>query len=848
MSNLARTPLFSPLTATALLAGIVAATCLPVLPPLRGALVLLVLAGVAWRWRRDRWRALAALLFGFALLCAQGSLQLSAQLPVAMESAELELRGRVVSLPEHDARRTRFQFRVDDDDAMPAELRGRLLRVAWYAPRGKAIDEPEPRHQIKAGEGWRFALRLRAPRGLRNPGGFDGERQMLLEGVAATATVRDPQSAERMSDARGIQAWRERMAERVLAGTPADSARFVVALALGDTRGLSERDWQDLRATGLTHLIAISGFHVGMVGLAAGGLMFLICRLFPALILRWPRRIWMLAASTLGAFLYLLATGASLPTVRTVLMIGFVAGAMVLRRQTSIAQSVALALIAMLLIDPFSVLRPGFWLSFGGVVWLAWCLQSVRAGHVRQFLLAQGVASLAMLPLTVLFFGQASLVGPLTNLLAVPWWSLVVVPLSILGVLAEMLLPGTGKLLWTLAGRAFEPSWWLFERMASSKLALLWLPETSILALVLAMLAIFVWLLPRGTPGKALVGLLCLPLLWPASNLPKAGEFDLIQFDVGQGTAILLRTATYAILYDAGPAVPDGYDAGERVVVPALHALGIGKLDAVIVSHADSDHAGGLQAVRRAFPVARVLAPPDAPIDSVDTCLAGDEWDIDGVRLRFLHPTANFPYFGNQSSCVLRIEGAHTTALLTGDIDELIEARLLRIEQQALRADVVSVAHHGSQTSSSSEFVEATKARLALISAGYANRFRHPRDEVVQRWQVAGSQVLSSFDTGAMQVRSTPKGLRIVSERQRRPRFWDAVQQSRRMGDAGRGLAPLSYRPLPRSPASSNDRTGKGRRLADDSPSAVVAGRPGDHRRAFLDPAPTRGDAGQFGQ
>ncbi|MDO5609585.1 MAG: DNA internalization-related competence protein ComEC/Rec2 [Pseudomonadota bacterium] len=796
MSDGARTPPFSPLTAATLLAGIVAASGLSALPPLWFALVLLVLAGIVWAWRRDRWRALGALLFGFALLCAQGSLRLSAQLPAAMESAELELRGRVLSLPEHDERRTRFQFRVDDDASMPAALRGRVLRVAWYAPRGRAASEPELRRQIKAGEGWRFDLRLRAPRGLRNPGGFDGERQMLLEGVAATAVVRSPESAERISAARGLQAWRERMAERVVAGALADSARFVVALALGDTRGLTERDWQDLRATGLTHLIAISGFHVGMVGLAAGGLMFLICRLLPVLTLGWPRRIWMLAASTLGAFLYLLATGASLPTVRTVLMIAFVAGAMLLRRQTSIAQSVALALIAMLLIDPFSVLQPGFWLSFAGVVWLAWCLQSVRVGHVRQFLLAQGVASLALLPLTVLFFGQASLAGPVANLLAVPWWSLVVVPLSILGVLAEMLLPGAGKPLWFVAGRAFEPSWWLFERMASSKLALLWLPETSSLAVLLAMLAIFVWLLPRGTPGKALAALLVLPLLWPATQRPQAGEFELIQLDVGQGTAIVLRTASETILYDAGPAIPDGYDAGLRVVVPALHALGIRKLDAVIVSHADSDHAGGLAAVRRAFPVTRVLAPPDAPIAMSEACVAGDTWQIDGVRLRFLHPSAHFPYFGNQSSCVLRIEGAHGSALLTGDIDELIEARLLRIEPDAVRADIVTVAHHGSQTSSSSQFIEASDARLALISAGYGNRFRHPSDEVLERWQAPNRRVLTSFDTGALYVRSQPGGLKIISERQRRPRFWDAVEQSGRQDGAGMGLAPLSYRPL----------------------------------------------------
>ena len=775
----ARTPLFSPLTAAALLAGIFSATRLPALPSMAVAVMAMLAGAVVWARRKDAWRALGAFLLGAGLLAAQGNARMAVRLPAELAGTDFRITGTIVSLPVHEQRRTRFHFRVDDDAGQPPELRGRRIRLSWFDPaRGadptdaSALAE-SPRWQLRAGERWRFEARLRPPRGLRNPGGFDSERQMLLEGVAASGHLRNVEEARRLAPATGLQAWRERMSDRIVGGSRPDSARFVAALGLGDTRGLSEADWRELRATGLTHLIAISGFHVGLVGMAAAALAWALCRLLPSLTLRAPRRIWMLAASTLGAFAYLLATGASLPTVRTVLMIGFVAGAMILRRQTGIAQSVALAIIAMLLMDPFSVLQPGFWLSFGGVVWLAWCLQSARAGHIRQFLAAQGVASLGLLPLTVVFFGQASLAGPLANLLAVPLWSLIVVPLSILGVMAEMLVEGAGSLFWRLAGLAFEPSWWLFQRMAASPLAFHWLPEGAWHALPLALLAIFVWLLPRGVPGKALAALLCLPMLWPALSLPAKGGFEVVQLDVGQGTAMLVRTADRVLLYDAGPAVPDGFDAGERAVVPALHALGVRRIDTLVISHADQDHAGGLAAVMAAFPVGELLAPPDAGVEGAVPCIAGESRHGAGVEFRFLHPSEGFPYFRNRSSCVLRVEGEGGTALLTGDIDDLIESRLLRIDATALRADVVSVPHHGSASSSSPGFVAATSASIALVSAGHGNRFGHPRASVLDRWAEAGAEPVVGFEHGAVRVRLGADGIRWQGERDRRRRFWD---------------------------------------------------------------------------
>ena len=408
------------------------------------------------------------------------------------------------------------------------------------------------------------------------------------------------------------------------------------------------------------------------------------------------------------------------------------------------------------------------------MAWLVWCLppQDGPRRLLRDFLSAQGVATLGLLPLGVVLFNQASLAGPLANLLAIPWWSLVVVPLALLGTGLEALHPGAGAWAWRLAAGCFDPSWALFERLAASRFALWWLPEGRDWALPLAMLGAFWLLLPRGLPARWLALLLWLPLLHPPRELPAPGGFELQVLDVGQGLAVVVRTTHHVLLYDAGPAVRDGWDAGERAVLPALRALGVSRLDAVVISHADHDHAGGWEAVRRGVPVARSLGPAGAPLQVDGPCLAGEGWQWDGVRFFFLHPTEYFPYLGNEASCVLVVDSAHGRALLPGDIGEVVERRLLR-DPAPLRAQVVVVGHHGSSGSSSPAFVAATGARLALVAAGQGNRFGHPRAEVVQRWREQGAEVLGTPGSGAIRVWLDEEGMAVRERRPWRARLWD---------------------------------------------------------------------------
>lgn len=779
-----------PACAATFLAGVTASLLSPALPPI-WVLVAALVAAVVLAWRMPRLRLAGAFLFGLAFAGLHADASLRGQLPVELEGRALTVRGTIAELPLHEPRRTRFEFVVDDAAGQPDALRGKRLRLGWFE------QEMQGRARLQAGSRWEFPVELRAPRGLRNPGGGDGEKGALADRIAASGHVMEPVLARRLAPPRGIEAWRERMSAHIAASVPAASSRFVRALALGDTRALDQADWSRLRAAGLTHLIAISGFHVGLVA----GFFALVAAafwwLFPGLC-RWlPRPFAAGIGAVCGAFAYAAVTGFAVPTLRTAVMIAALVAARCLRRRQRLADTLALGCSVLLLLDPLAVLGAGFWLSFAGVAWLLWSLPAQegprRWAMLHGFVAAQAVATLGLLPLGVVLFGQASFAGPVANLAAVPWWSVVVVPLGLLGVLAETLHAGWGGLAWRAAAWCFDLLWPALARIADSPLAMAWLPEPRWFALPLALMAVFWLLLPRGLPGKPLALLLWLPLLFPARDLPAHGEAELVVVDVGQGLSVLVRTAGHSLLYDMGPALPDGFDAGEQAVVPALRGLGVRMLDAAVISHGDNDHAGGWGAVARAFPVAALLAPAGSPAPGIVPCRAGQSWRWDGVRFRMLRPAADFPYLGNEASCVLRIETAHGSALLDGDIGSYAETAMLREDPASVRNDVVLVPHHGSAGSSSEAFVAASGARLALVSSGAGNRFRHPRPDVVRRWCDAGAEVVDTARSGALRVWLGRDGLRLRERRAALPRLWDAAR--RRSGAAGLCYGPETHRP-----------------------------------------------------
>ncbi|PRH83267.1 DNA internalization-related competence protein ComEC/Rec2 [Arenimonas caeni] len=813
---------FGPAVAASLLAGCLWAQGLASLPG-PSAWLGWWLAGLALWWPATAWRPLGAFLLGLALACGHGAYSLSRQLPPALSGSVLLVEGRVSGLPVRTEDRQRFEFRVERGEGPAAVLAGRRLQLAWFDTPGQAAPDLAP------GSRWRLPVKLRPPRGVVNPGGFDFERRALERRLAATGHVADPAGARALAGAAGLDALRGRLSDAIGAAVPGPGARFVQALALGDTRGLDDRDWEILRATGLTHLIAISGFHVGLVAGFGTLLARLAWRVLPGLGRRWPRPLGVAAMALLAALAYTALAGFALPTVRTALMIGAVALARLLRRPQGTATSLALATIAVLLVDPLSVLAPGFWLSYLGVAWLLWCLPAGPGqGWLRPYLGAQGVAMLGLLPIGAWFFAQVSLPGPLVNLVGIPWISLGVVPLALLGLGLHPAWPEAAALAWRAAATLMDWLWRGLEAVAAWPGSLAWLPEPTLPAVALALAGVFWLLLPRAVAGKALACLLLLPLLWPVGRRPAQGEAELWLLDVGQGLSMLVLTENHALLFDAGPAPPRGMDFGEAAVLPALRALGVARLDGLVASHGDNDHAGGVPAVLAALPAGERWGPRGWAPPGWRACEAGQGWQWDGVRFTWLHPTPFFPYLRNDSSCVLRIEAGGASALLPGDIGRHVEARLAKLPAAQLRSELLVVPHHGSDTSSSLDFLAAVRPRLALLPVGHDNRFGLPRPIVLARYERYGAPVLDSAGSGAIRLRLGAGGVQVLERlRPDRPRYWRHAP----VGVTGYAIGGPPTTKVMRAG------TDQGRRLGDGADRGAGDPGAGHHPGAVLEPA-----------
>jgi len=676
---------------------------------------------------------------------------------------------RIADFPATSAAGVSFVAVPLDDARLPPRM-----RLSWF----------QPPVTLRLGDVWQMELRLRRPRGSSNPGAFDYEAWLFRERVGATGYVVGSHRNHLLGsgDLDVVDRVRQRFVDRISL-LNSESAGVLAAISVGARHLITAEQWDRYARTGTSHLMAISGLHIG---LAAGG-GYALASLFSGLLIRGGshhNRATVFAL--LIAISYAFVSGLAIPSRRASLMIAFVAIAVLRRRQVRPLTVLAAACIVVLVSSPIASMAPGFMLSFAAVLVLIWLAQRLGNGldrafaarlvfGVRQLSIVQGVLLLGLLPLTVLIFDRVAFVAPVVNLVAVPVFSLVTVPLTLAGLLLDGRLQMLGDPALHIASLSQEYLEKLIVIAAETPGAGYTMSAVTGSAWLLLFLPVLWVILPPGWPGRrlALIAVIALVLHEPAR--PDHGCVAVDVLDIGQGLAVVLQTHAHTVAFDTGPAFKGGGNAAETVILPYLASRGISHVDKLIVSHSDLDHSGGVSAILARIDVAELLVgePLGGQEQLQAFCNAGDEWEYDGIGFSFIYPPLDGFRDGNDASCVLRVKAGDYQLLITGDIEQPAEQQLVR-DGLLGGVDAVVIPHHGSRTSSTAPFVSALTPDLAIVSAGFGNRWGFPKEEVVARWVGVGARVLQTSTSGAIGIRLCEgSGIEEVTEyRNERRRIW----------------------------------------------------------------------------
>ncbi len=747
----------------------------PALPLWAYALFLLALSAPAWRYPVCRLPVFFILGCCWSLFRAE--LILSSSLPDELERQSLWLSGRVISIPEYRAHHIRFEFLVDALEYQGQEYpTPGKVRLVWY------------RHypDLQAGQHYRLQARLKRPHGLMNPGGFDYEAWLFANRIRATGYVLNGQlltGALRPLFPR-INTLRQQVSRRLARFIPRDdpTSGFVLALAIGDRQWIGYQQWQTLNHTGTSHLMAISGLHIGLI--AAFGFFLgrwcwsLLGYFLPVLLLKLPAPHAGALMGLLAAVLYAALAGFAIPAQRALIMVSIVMLSLYIGRRISLINMLLLALLLVILLDPMSLMSAGFWLSFAAVSVIAFGVfgrhnrQSLwqKIGHIHVLL------ALGLMPILLFFFAQVPLLSAIANFVAVPLVSLLVVPLVLSGSLISM-SSEAGYIPLNMAQRLLS-FLWDFLRWLDSLSVSVWeyaLPDP--LWLIPAIIGILILLMPRGLPGRWVGLVWLLPMLFVQHSAPSKGEFVLTLLDVGQGLSAVVRTEQHTLVFDAGAKYSEQFEMGGAVVAPFLRQQGISKIDTFLISHGDNDHIGGAAGLLKRIPAERILSsvPEALQVFPAQACEDGQHWDWDGVSFQIMQADALPVEDENDRSCVLKVTAEGGSLLLTGDIEIPAEQALIEKYGEAMQADILIVPHHGSKTSSSEAFLDKVKPREVLYPLGYRNRYGFPHPQVHARYQARGLVPISTAEAGAIGLRvgeslSAPESYRISHRR-----FWHAT-------------------------------------------------------------------------
>jgi competence protein ComEC len=735
-------------------------------------------------------------ILGFVYAAISAEIRLSDELPKGWEQKNIQVVGVVASIVKVSPRGERFLFNIEQIITPNAQAPTKVLlnhyqQNTWFNKSDqiekKTLSKPA---KFSVGERWQLTIKLKRPHTTYNPNGYDFEAWALAHQIRAMGTIRSKSGLKKIADfvwrpRYMVEFCREKVANRLTSTLKNKPYVGVIrALVVGDDSQINHHDWQVYLHTGVNHLMSISGLHITMLaGLAFAAITY-IWRHFPHLVLWMPTR----KAATLGggliALLYACLAGLSVPTQRTLFMLATFAIALLLNRKITIAIVLAIALMVVVLFDPWAVVSPGFWLSFSAVAFIAYATANrLRMRHwLAEAVNTQWSVTLGLLPFLLAMFGQASIISPVANAFAIPVISLLVVPLSIIGALLpfDFILQIAHQIL------------------VICMIGLNWLSELPFATwqqaqapnwtIVLGLVGVLWWLLPRGFPQRWLGFILILPMLLIQPKPLSQGEMRVSVLDVGQGLSVVIQTARHVMLYDTGQEYSQDTDAGSSIIVPYLQSQGVQKLDALVVSHDDNDHSGGLASVLAQLPVEWTAASYILPNDVISTitqsalpaqlqCYAGQKWLWDGVRFEVLYPD-NKSYQDatikdNDRSCVIKVTSRNGTLLLTGDIEAKAEAALLKNYKYKLNSDVLVVPHHGSKTSSTEAFIASVSAKYTIFTVGYLNRFNHPKPLILSRYLENRSTLYRSDYDGAILIDYLEnQAIQVQAWRKENAKYW----------------------------------------------------------------------------
>ncbi len=751
---------------------------LPVYWPLAAcALLIPDSAQLALRIARFSFILLCALLLGFSYAAWVAQARLADSLPDEWQGKNIALTGVVSEMPRLHERGMRFAFDVESVQTEGAHVPHHIQLATYDGDTGKPLE-------LHAGERWQFTVRLKQPHGTANPNGFDFEGWALERGIRATGYVYGKADNHKLDEqTRSPAFFIERLRETVRAHfhqTLGDApyTGVLVALAIGDQSAIPQAQWQVFTRTGVNHLMSISGLHITMLASLAFALTYWLWRRSVKLTLHFPARKAAALVGLAAALFYTLLSGFEIPAQRTLYMLATFAVMLLLSRTIARSQMLATALLIVLLADPWAVQAPGFWLSFGAVA-LIFYVTANRIGKkhwLEEYGKVQWAMMIGLIPPLLALFQQLSLVSPIANAFAIPLVSFVVVPLTLLGT-----LPGLDWML-HLAHQAMALCMWLLQALDGLPLAVWTQHAPPLWSVVVGTLGAAWILAPRGFPLRSFGVILLLPMFVIEPPVPEANTARIIVFDVGQGLSVAVQTQHHTLLYDTGPDFAGDADSGNRILVPALRARGIKRLDMLMLSHDDNDHAGGTASVLQALPVDLVSAslPADNPlrneINHFQACSDGQNWEWDGISFEVLHPSIKSASISkphdNEKSCVLRISVGDQHILLVGDIEKLSETRLLQLHADQLPATLLVAPHHGSKSSSTEDFVAAVAPHYVIFTSGYRNRFNHPHPGVQQRYASHSAQAMRSDADGAILIEMNAQGLQLERYRKTHRHYW----------------------------------------------------------------------------